>query len=69
MPSSLDWNEMTKTKPIGFEVSISARDDGTLDAVYIQFCHRKIARTVEIVKDLLLADYSTDGRLVGIELQ
>lgn len=55
-------------KPVFFEFSTSARDDGTLEAAYIRLRHTKIARTKEIRADVLLADYDSRGNLVGIEI-
>ena len=57
-----------RTKPVGLEVSVSARQDGTLEALYIRLTNRKIARTKEIVQDQVLADYDSKGDLVGIEV-
>jgi uncharacterized protein YuzE len=51
-----------------FELSISGRDDGTLEAAYFRISKGKVAKTREIVDDILLADYDTRGRLIGIEL-
>ena len=51
-----------------FELSISAREDGTLEAVYIQVSDREVARTEEIIEDVLLADYDAKGRIVGFEI-
>jgi uncharacterized protein YuzE len=59
---------MTRTKPIRFELSISGRDDGTLEAAYIQLLDEKVSRTKEVVEDVVLADYTADGRLIGIEI-
>ena len=57
------------TSSIGFEISISARDDGTLEALYIRLSANKIARTKELPgPDEVLADYDSRGRLVGIEI-
>ncbi|MBN1512874.1 MAG: DUF2283 domain-containing protein [Phycisphaerae bacterium] len=56
------------TPDVGFEISTSARGDGTLEAVYIRLARGKVARTVEIVEDIVLADYNSRGRLLGIEL-
>lgn len=55
-------------KSTGFELSLSGRDDGTLEAAYLRFKRAKVARTVEIVEALLLADYDSKGRLIGIEI-
>jgi len=52
----------------GFETSVSARDDGTLEAMYIRFRQGKVARTREIIEDVLLADYNSRGVLIGIEI-
>ena len=59
---------MTKRKIIGFELSVSARNDGTLEAAYIQLSHRSVARTQEIIQDVLLADYDAQDHLVGLEI-
>ena len=49
-------------------MSISARNDGTVEAVYILVRDNKAVRTKEIVEDVLLADYDSRGQLVGIEI-
>ena len=59
---------MSRQREVGFEMSISGRDDGTLEAVYITIRDGKAARTVEVIEDILLADYDSRGRLVGIEI-
>ena len=53
---------------IGFEFSISTRDDGTLEAVYIRVNDGKVAKTDEIIEDILLADYNSTGKLLGVEI-
>lgn len=53
---------------VGFELSISGRNDGTVEAAYIHLADRKVDRTKEIIEDVLLADYSSNGTLVGIEI-
>lgn len=53
---------------ISFECSISARDDGTLEAAYLQVAHGQAARTVEMIPDILMADYDAAGNLLGFEL-
>ena len=55
-------------EPLGFEISVSGRDDGTVEAAYIHIRKGNIARTEEIVKDVLLADYNSRGALLGIEV-
>jgi len=59
---------MGASRAIGFEISISARDDGTLEAVYIKIADGKVAKTKEVSTDVLLADYSASGKLLGIEI-
>jgi uncharacterized protein YuzE len=59
---------MRDTQAIGFELSTSGRDDGTVEAVYIQIMDEPVAQTKEIMRDILLADYAADGRIVGIEV-
>jgi len=53
---------------IGFELSVSARDDGTVEAVYIRLRDGKVAKTREIIEDVLLADYDPRGELLGVEI-
>ncbi len=52
----------------GFELSISASADGALQAVYIRLRRNKVARTKEIVADVVMADYDGRGQLIGIEI-
>jgi uncharacterized protein YuzE len=59
---------MTKRKVIGFEVSISGCDDGTVEAVYLTFFPDKVHRTREMVEDQLLVDYNKRREIVGIEI-
>ena len=58
----------SKPQKLGFELSISAGADGNVQAVYIRLLDNKIAKTVEIEEDVLMADYDSRGRLVGIEI-
>jgi uncharacterized protein YuzE len=51
-----------------FEISISGRDDGTIEAMYISVADGKIAKTKEIEEDALLADFDSRGRLLGLEV-
>jgi len=53
---------------VGFELSVSARDDGTLEAMYIRFGAGAVHATKEIVEDVLLADYDAAGELLGLEI-
>lgn len=54
---------------VGFELSTSARNDGTIEAIYISFSPcGKVARTEEIHGDILLADYDDDDKLIGLEI-
>jgi len=54
--------------PLGFEISVSATDDGTAEAMYIRLADRKVARTKEIEEGVLLADLDSRGNLIGIEV-
>lgn len=53
---------------VGFEMSISGRNDGTLEALYITLRAGKAHTTREVVEDIVLADYDNHGRLIGIEI-
>lgn len=53
---------------MNWEISISGREDGMIEAVYIRLLDSPVAETREINGDILLADYDLDGRLVGVEL-
>lgn len=53
---------------LGFEISVSARDDGTLEAAYIRFKNTKVYKTQELIEDTLVADYDRSGDLVGVEI-
>ncbi len=55
-------------QPIGFEISTSARDDGTIQAVYICLSRKPVVSTREIKGDILLADFDGEGSIVGIEI-
>jgi len=55
-------------RPLGFELSVSARDDGTLEAAYIRFRTGKSKRTREIIEDTLIADYDEHDNLLGLEI-
>ena len=57
-----------ESKPPWIECSFSARDDGTLEAAYIRFAFGDVAKTVEIVEDVLLVDYDENGEMLGIEI-
>lgn len=59
---------MRNRQPVGFEISTSARDDGTIEAAYIYFSRNPVAKTKEIKGDILLADFDEDGRIVGLEI-
>jgi uncharacterized protein YuzE len=53
---------------VGFQLSVSGRDDGTLEALYIGLSEREVARTEEAETDVLLVDYDAQGNVVGIEI-
>ncbi len=56
------------TNRIGYELSISGRNDGTIEAVYVRLSDRKVARSKELIEGQLVADYDRKGELVGIEI-
>jgi uncharacterized protein YuzE len=59
---------MPKKAAVNFEVSISGRDDGTVEAIYVKFLPDAVAKTVEVEQDELLVDYNENGDVVGIEI-
>jgi len=60
---------MPNSKPIlGFELSVSGRDDGTVEALYITLSEKKVIKTREVIPDVLLVDYDSGGDVVGIEI-
>ncbi len=62
-------NRMPKQEDIqGFELSLSSREDGTLEAIYIRVSDGEVAESKEIEQDVVIADYDKDGNLVGVEI-
>ena len=59
---------MSVRKTVGFEISLSARNDGTLEAAYIRLKDGKVARTEEVIEDVLLVDYNSRRDILGIEI-
>jgi uncharacterized protein YuzE len=57
-----------KRKSSGFEIAISGRRDGSIEAIYLAVSGNKIARTDEIIEDHMLVDYDRNGRMVGVEI-
>ena len=57
-----------KQPDIQFEISLTAGPNGRLQAAYIHLRKAKAAKTKEIVKDTVLADYDSRGRLIGMEI-
>ena len=55
-------------KTLGFELSLSGRENGTLEAAYIRFKVGKVKRTVEVIEDALMADYDEHDDLLGFEI-
>ena len=53
---------------IQFQISLSGRSDGTLEAMYIRLRKGAVARTEEIEEDVLLCDFDRRGNLLGIEI-
>jgi uncharacterized protein YuzE len=52
----------------GFGLTVNAREDGTLEAAYVQLSKSKVARTEEVLKSVMLVDYDADNEIVGIEI-
>jgi uncharacterized protein YuzE len=52
----------------GFGLTVNAREDGTLEAAYVQLSGARAVRTEEVIKSVLLVDYDADNGLVGIEI-
>ena len=52
----------------GFELSVSAGEDGTLETIYIRFRIGKVKRTWEVIEETVIADYDEHDNLVGIEI-
>lgn len=50
-----------------FNLSISARDDGTLEAAYIQLSSERVAHTQELMDEVVL-DFDSEDNLVGVEI-
>ncbi len=59
---------MTKKKTLNFELSVSGRDDGTIEAIYITLLPDEAAKTVEVERDQIMVDYNANGEIVGIEV-
>jgi hypothetical protein len=59
--------EMIRIAP-GFQIAISGRKDGSIDAIYLAVSANKVARTDEFIEDHMLVDYDRNGRIVGIEI-
>jgi uncharacterized protein YuzE len=53
---------------LGFELSLSARNDGTLEVAYIRFRVGNIKRSREVIEDTLIADYDAHDKLLGVEI-
>lgn len=50
------------------EVELLIRDDGALCGAYLKLRDGKAVRTEVVKRDVLLADYDRQGRLVGIDV-
>jgi uncharacterized protein YuzE len=51
-----------------FGLTVSAREDGTLEAAYVQLSKNQVARTEELIESVLLLDLDSRGAIVGIEI-
>ena len=52
----------------GFGLRVNAREDGTLEAAYLQLSDGKVARTEEKIPSVLLMDFDANNLVVGIEI-
>ena len=52
----------------GIELTVSAREDGALEAAYVQLSNGKVVRTQEIVPSVFLVDFDEGGNVVGLEI-
>lgn len=52
----------------GFEISIHAREDGSLLAAYIQLRDGSSVRTETVLKNVLLLDRDEANKVIGIEI-
>jgi uncharacterized protein YuzE len=52
----------------GFELSLHARPDGSLEAAYVYLSHEQVVRTEELVESVLMVDYDANDQIVGIEI-
>jgi uncharacterized protein YuzE len=52
----------------GFGLTVNAREDGTLEAAYVQLSDAKVVRTDEVIKSVLLVDFDANDAVVGIEI-
>jgi uncharacterized protein YuzE len=59
---------MPKKNTVNFELSISGRDDGSIEAIYVAILRDEVSKTIKVVEDQLLVDYNKDDKIVGIEV-
>ena len=52
----------------GFEISISGNKDGKIEAAYIKLKNGDVARTNNVIKNILLTDCDACGDVLGIEI-
>ena len=52
----------------GIELTVSARENGELEAAYVQLSSGKVAHTKEIIKSVFLLDFDEDNNVVGLEI-
>ncbi len=57
------------SKPRQFEVKITAHPEtGKVHAVYLRVSHGQVEETREIKPGRIMADYDSDGSLLGVEI-
>jgi hypothetical protein len=60
-----DTKKPKRKKP---KLSISRRKDGTFMAAYLRIQPGKVTRTEELVAGMVIADYGSNDKLLGIEI-
>jgi uncharacterized protein YuzE len=56
------------TDSTGIELSINARNDGTLEAAYVQITSEPVTSSLELIKSVLVVDFDDRGEIVGVEI-
>lgn len=57
-----------KSGTFSLNVSISGRNNGTVECAYIRIREGKVAKTVELRESALLVDLDSSGNAIGFEI-